>query len=101
MPTGGATLKGRLAREPVLEFRSITKFYPGVLANDVVILVLNRGEVLGVPGGHGAGKSTSMNFVSGLTPPEDAGRPRRQRLSSGILHRRRLGADNEWLIRDK
>ena len=101
MLTATATLTGRLARAPVLEFRSMTEFYPGVPANDDVILVLNRGEVLRVPGGHDAGKSTSMNIVSGPTPPKDAGRPRRQRLGSGILHRRRLGAGNEGLIRDK
>ena len=70
MLTATATLTGRLARAPVLEFRSMTEFYPGVPANDDVILVLNRGEVLRVPGGHDAGKSTSMNIVSGPTPTQ-------------------------------
>ena len=53
-----------------LSLRSITKQYPGVLANDQVSLSLGRGEVLGVLGENGAGKSTLMNIVSGLISPD-------------------------------
>ena len=53
-----------------LSLRSISKQYPGVLANDQVSLSLGRGEVLGVLGENGAGKSTLMNIVSGLISPD-------------------------------
>ena len=55
---------------PALSLRSISKQYPGVLANDQVSLTLARGEVLGVLGENGAGKSTLMNIVSGLVAPD-------------------------------
>ena len=55
---------------PALSLQSISKQYPGVLANDQVSLSLGRGEVLGVLGENGAGKSTLMNIVSGLISPD-------------------------------
>lgn len=53
----------------VLEARGISKFFGAVTALDNVNLTLRKGEVLGVVGDNGAGKSTFMKVLSGLHRP--------------------------------
>lgn len=55
----------------VLEVRSLTKRFPGVLANDHIDLKLYKGQVLGLLGENGAGKSTLMNLIYGLYAPDE------------------------------
>ena len=50
---------------PVLDIRSISKHYPGVIANEDIDLTLHKGEILALLGENGAGKSTLMNIVYG------------------------------------
>ena len=57
---------------PVLELRGITKRFPGVLANDNINLILEKGEIHALLGENGAGKTTLMNILYGLYQP-DAG----------------------------
>lgn len=52
----------------VLEAINITKRFPGVLANDNVCLNVRRGEVLGLIGENGAGKSTILKVLNGVYP---------------------------------
>ncbi|MGH8913464.1 MAG: ABC transporter ATP-binding protein [Acidimicrobiia bacterium] len=49
-----------------LEFRNVTKRFPGVVANDSVSLSVDSGEILGLLGENGAGKTTLMNILYGL-----------------------------------
>lgn len=60
-------LKGQ---DLVVEMRSITKKFPGVIANDQVDFDLRKGEVHALLGENGAGKSTLMNVLAGLYKAE-------------------------------
>ncbi len=56
---------------PVLQLKSITKRFPGVLANDHIDLTLQQGEILALLGENGAGKTTLMNILYGLYQPDE------------------------------
>jgi ribose transport system ATP-binding protein len=51
---------------PILELQNISKRYGGVLALDNVDFELRAGEVHGLVGENGAGKSTMMKLLSGV-----------------------------------
>ena len=53
----------------ILEFRSITKEFPGVKALDTVSMSFRYGEVHAFCGENGAGKSTLMKILSGVYQP--------------------------------
>ncbi len=54
--------------DTILEMRSITKTFPGVVALDDVNLKVRRGEIHALVGENGAGKSTLMKVLSGVYP---------------------------------
>ena len=54
----------------VIEMKSITKIFPGIVANDNVSISLRKGEILALLGENGAGKSTLMSVLFGLYTPE-------------------------------
>jgi len=54
--------------QPILEMRSITKRFPGVLALSDVTLTVERGAIHAICGENGAGKSTLMKVLSGVHP---------------------------------
>jgi len=53
-----------------VEMRSITKAWPGVVANDHVNLKVRKGEIHALVGENGAGKTTLMNILYGLIHPD-------------------------------
>ncbi|MCB8984168.1 MAG: sugar ABC transporter ATP-binding protein [Ardenticatenaceae bacterium] len=59
------------AEEPILEVRSITKRFPGVVALDNVSAQFYPGKVHAVVGENGAGKSTLMKILVGAYIPDE------------------------------
>ncbi len=57
---------------PVLRMQGISKYFPGVVANDGVNLEVKTGEIHAILGENGAGKTTLMSILCGLYQP-DAG----------------------------
>ena len=53
----------------VLSARDLTREFDGVKALDAFNFTLRRGEILGLLGANGAGKTTAMNMLLGLTTP--------------------------------
>ncbi len=55
---------------PALEIRSLSKSFGAVRAARDISLTLARGEVLGLLGDNGAGKTTVVNCISGALAPD-------------------------------
>jgi ABC-2 type transport system ATP-binding protein len=53
----------------ILESRDLTRDFDGTRALDHFNFQLHKGEVLGLLGANGAGKTTAMNILLGLTTP--------------------------------
>jgi ABC-type uncharacterized transport system ATPase subunit len=56
---------------PAVTMRSITKRFPGVVANDAVDFDAREGEIHALLGENGAGKSTLASILTGLYRPDE------------------------------
>ncbi len=57
--------------DPVLEIVGLSKTFGGVTALDALSMSVRRGEIVGLIGPNGSGKTTSFNAVTGIFPPSD------------------------------
>lgn len=58
-----------MSDQPVLEIKELTKTFGGILALNRVSFHLNEGEVLGIIGPNGSGKTTIVNCITGFVKP--------------------------------
>lgn len=56
--------------ENIIEFRHITKRFPGIIACNDISLDIKKGEIHALLGENGAGKSTLMSVLFGMYEPE-------------------------------
>src|SRR5215213_7387406 len=56
---------------PLLEVEDIHTFYGNIEALKGVTLEVEEGEIVTLIGSNGAGKSTTLRSISGLTPPRE------------------------------
>ncbi len=54
----------------ILEVRGLSKRFGGILAVDGLDLSLARGELVGLIGPNGSGKTTVFNVITGIYPPD-------------------------------
>jgi D-xylose transport system ATP-binding protein len=57
-----------MSDDVILEFKNVTKKFPGITALSDVSFNIKRGEIHGICGENGAGKSTLMKILSGVYP---------------------------------
>jgi D-xylose transport system ATP-binding protein len=57
-----------MSEDVILEFKNVTKNFPGVTALKDVSFQIRRGEIHGICGENGAGKSTLVKILSGVYP---------------------------------
>src|SRR5512137_1745512 len=57
-----------MSNDVILEFKNVTKKFPGITALNDVSFQIRRGEIHGICGENGAGKSTLMKILSGVYP---------------------------------
>ncbi|BAT58539.1 lipopolysaccharide export system ATP-binding protein LptB [Variibacter gotjawalensis] len=55
---------------PVLECRDIERRFGGVVALNGIDVHINRGEIFGLVGPNGCGKTTLVNAITGFYPPQ-------------------------------
>ncbi|MGB4609970.1 MAG: ABC transporter ATP-binding protein [Saccharofermentanales bacterium] len=54
----------------IIEFKNITKRFPGIVANNNISLGIRQGEIFALLGENGAGKSTLMSILFGMYEPD-------------------------------
>ena len=88
-----ANPRQRLGRTLLLEVDDIQTYYGSIQALKGISLEVHEGEIVTLIGSNGAGKSTTLRSISGLTPPRTGAIRFRGKDISGCPRRRssRLG----------
>jgi ABC-2 type transport system ATP-binding protein len=63
-PVGSASVS------PAISARELTKSFPGVRAVDALSIDVHAGEIFGLVGPDGAGKTTTLRMLAGIMPPD-------------------------------
>ena len=58
-----------VARPPIVELENLTRRFGGLVAVDALTLTVGRGELFGLVGPDGAGKTTTLRMLAGVLRP--------------------------------
>lgn len=67
---GGEGMTKIVSSSPVLEVAALTRAFGGLVAVNAIDLTVQRGEIVGLLGPNGSGKTTALNLMSGLLRPD-------------------------------
>lgn len=70
---GGPVYGKRLMDSPVLQVTALTKAFGEVRSVDGISFEVGGGEILGLLGANGAGKTTAINMILGIVTPSEGG----------------------------
>ena len=59
-----------VSSSPVLEAAALTRAFGGLIAVNAIDLTVKQGEIVGLLGPNGSGKTTALNLMSGLLRPD-------------------------------
>jgi ABC-type sugar transport system ATPase subunit len=85
-------VRGRHPSEPIVEVRRVVKRFPGVVALAGVDMRIHHGEIVGLVGKNGAGKSSLIKVIAGVERPDEGelridGRPPPHGYAPHVAHR--------------
>ena len=80
---GSRQKAGEKMGEVIVSMKDIVKTFPGVKALDHVNFELRSGEVMALLGENGAGKSTTMNIMTGYLGATDGEEDLKRRVYKG------------------
>ncbi len=66
----GGDMTQAVASSPVLEAAALTRAFGGLVAVNAIDLTVRQGEIVGLLGPNGSGKTTALNLMSGLLRPD-------------------------------
>ena len=79
--------------EPIIEVRGLKNSFGEQIVHEGLDLTVRRGEILGVVGGSGTGKSVLMRSIIGLQRPDEGELPE--------LWDQRPTRDTKWLLAEE
>jgi branched-chain amino acid transport system ATP-binding protein len=58
-----------MTAEPLLQVQKVTKVFGGIIALNRISFTVGEGEILGIIGPNGSGKTTVVNCITGSSSP--------------------------------
>jgi branched-chain amino acid transport system ATP-binding protein len=62
-------MDGNMSDQPILEVETVTKTFGGIIALNRISFQVRQGEILGIIGPNGSGKTTVVNCITGFVKP--------------------------------